>query len=496
MYFENFERSEQLGRQALRGGIAAVASTYGNGVLQIAATIVLGRLLTPEDFGLVALVAVLTSFAPFLIDLGLGDAVAQRSKITHGQVSSLFWISSGIGFSIAVVVALCSPLIAWMYNDPRLELIALCSATVFVLSGISGQHLALLRRTMQFAVVAKIQVLGTLAGLAVAIPMAMSGYGYWALVLRPIAGVACVVAGAWLACRWRPGLPVLDNEVSLMVRFGMHVVGYAVVTAASRAADRIALGFSYRPQVVGAYHNAMQLYDNSISSALTQIHSVGSAALSKLQSNPADLREKYEAALSTVAFFFMPISVLLSVAGRDVVVILLGENWRESGVLLSIIALRGVFHAIQGSEGWLHLAIGRPDRWRNWGIATAILRTLAILGGLPFGPTGVAIGYVASGWLLAFPSISYAGSPIGIGTASVMQAAGKQLLGALATDAAGWWLSLYVLADFSEISRVVVLVASCGGIYLCIVVGIFRCTEPLKVAAQLIRDQLSRRKNL
>lgn len=491
-YFADIEQTPELGRQALRGGAAAIATTYGSGLLQIAAAVILGRLLTPEDYGLVAIVTVLTSFAPLLIDFGLGDAITQRKKITHGQISALFWISSGIGFAIAVVLALCSPLIVWIYQEPRLEPIVLSCAPTFVLSGLSGQHLALLRRAMQFGVVAKIQILGALAGLVIAIPMAMSGFGYWALVLRPIVSMACVVAGAWLACEWRPGLPLFDNEVRSMVRFGTHVVGYSIVTAASRSVDRIVLGLSYRPQEVGFYHNAILLYENSIYSALTQIHTVGSVALSKLQSNPVELREKYKAALSTLAFFLMPAAVVLSVTARDVVVILLGEKWRETGVLLGIIALRGIFHVIQGSQGWLHLSTGRPDRWKKWGIVTAAVQILAVLGGLPFGPIGVAVGYVAAGWLIAFPSISYAGLPIGVGAASVLRSVGRQLLGALAAAAAGWWLMMFVLVDFSEIVCIVLLAAACIAIYLAIVVGLLGLTEPICVAGRLIRDQLSR----
>ena len=109
IYFEDHKESRDLGRLALRGGTASVAILYCNGVLQIITVIVLARLLTPEDFGLVAIVTVLTSFAPLLIDFGLGDATAQRKKITRSQVSSLFWLSSGIGLAIAVVVAACAP---------------------------------------------------------------------------------------------------------------------------------------------------------------------------------------------------------------------------------------------------------------------------------------------------------------------------------------------------------------------------------------------------
>ena len=279
VYFEDHKESRDLGRLALRGGAASVAVQYGNGVLQLVAAVVLARLLAPKDFGLVAIVTVLTSFAPLLIDFGLGDATAQRSKITRSQVSSLFWLSSGIGLTIALVVAACSPLIAWIYREPRLQAIALYSAITFVPFGISNQHLALLRRTMQFARIAKIQILSTLVGVVIAVFMAICGYGYWALVLRPITNALCVAIGAWLACRWRPGFPVLDNEVKSMVRFGLHVVGFSVTYSVARALDRIGLGLFYRPDEVGYYQNAITLYDYSIFSALIQLHTVGSAAL-------------------------------------------------------------------------------------------------------------------------------------------------------------------------------------------------------------------------
>jgi len=175
-YFEDLTASPDLGRLARRGGAASVAGVYGNGIIQILGVIILARLLTPEDFGLTAMVMVLMRFAPLLIDFGTADATIQRSKITQGQVSTLFWLNTGIGFAVALGLAVCSPLIAWLYHEPRLEPVAMWSAITFVFTGISGQHLSLLRRSMQFVVIAKIQFLSALAGLALAILMAKSGY--------------------------------------------------------------------------------------------------------------------------------------------------------------------------------------------------------------------------------------------------------------------------------------------------------------------------------
>jgi O-antigen/teichoic acid export membrane protein len=493
VYFEDHRESKDLGRLALRGGIISMAIQYSNGAFQIAAAIILARLLAPEDFGLVAIVTVLTSFAPLLIDFGLGDATTQRSRITQAQVSSLFWLSSGIGLAIAVVVAACSPLIAWLYREPRLEPIALCIAITFLLSGASNQHLALLRRTMQFGRIGTIQVIGTLAGIATAVVLAFYGYGYWALVLRPVANAFSVALGAWLTCRWRPGFPAFDKEVKSMVRFGLHVVGFSVTYTLGRSVDRIALGLFYRPDQVGYYQNALTLYDNSILTALSQVHTVGSAALSKLQSDPAALRIKYEAALSTLAFFVMPLAAILSVTAEDLTVILLGEKWRTAGSLLSIIALRGIFHVIEGSQGWLHLSVGRADRWRNWGVVSLVVQVVTVLAGLPFGAKGVAMAVVAASFLLAIPSIIYAGRPIGIGAAQVIRAVRAQMVGAIGAAAAGWWLQTAILTDYSGFVRILLSGCFCTIIYLAIVVGLFRLSSPLRVAGSIAQDFLRKR---
>jgi O-antigen/teichoic acid export membrane protein len=489
-YFEDHQESGDLGRRAVRGGIVSVAAQYGNGVLQILAQIVLARLLMPADFGLVAIITVLTSFAPLLIDFGLGDATTQRRRITPRQISSLFWLTSGVGVAVAVVVAACSPLIAAIYREPRLEPIALCTSITFVLWGLSNQHLALLRRTMQFGRIAKIQLLGSLVGIVVAIILAICGYGYWALVVRPIANALFVVIGAWRGCPWRPGAPAFDNEVKSMVRFGLHVVGFSVTFAVAKAVDRIGLGLFYRPALVGYYQNAVILYESSIFSVFAQAHTVGSAALSKLQSNQDALRQKYAAALSALSFFITPLAAILSVTAEDVTVVLLGEKWRPAGLLLRILALRGIFGVVESSQGWLHLAIGRADRWRNWGIVYLAIQIAAVAGGLPFGPTGVAVACVIAGVVGAFPAIEYAGRPIGVGSALVIRAVGPQLTGAISAAAAGTWLQIALLAHCPSLLRIVLSTGLCAFTYLAVVLGLFRRTEPLRLARSVVRDRL------
>src|SRR5262249_47607225 len=153
--------------------------------------------------------------------------------------------------------------------------------------------------------IAKIQFLGMLAGVAIAVVLAFCGYGYWALVLRPIATALWGAVVAGLRFPWGAGVSVLCQGGESMGRFWVPVVGFSVTYTVAKSVDRIGLGLFYWPDQVGYYQNAITLYENSIFSVLAQLHTVGSAALSKLQSNPAALRQKYEAALSALAFFVM-----------------------------------------------------------------------------------------------------------------------------------------------------------------------------------------------
>jgi PST family polysaccharide transporter len=335
----------------------------------------------------------------------------------------------------------------------------------------------------------------------VAIGLAVCGLGYWGLVLRPIVSAACMLTGAWILCSWRPGRPTFDSEVKKLIRFGMHVVGFTLTYSAGKSADRFALGLRYLPREVGLYQNALNLYDNSICAVLNPLHAVGSAALSKLQATPELLKGKYLAALSALAFYMMPASAILSVLSVDLIVILLGEKWRGAGSLLGILALRGMFHVIEGSQGWLHLSTGRADRWMNWGIITTIVQVVAIIVGLPFGAKGVSIAFVVSGCLIAFPSISYAGRTVGIGLREVIQAVGRQLFGALITVGIGWWLRARYLENLPSLYRFALLGALCVAIYLVIVVLFFRVTDPLRIGVRLVlehlpADPLRKRKHL
>src|SRR5262249_23268191 len=149
---------------------------------------------------------------------------------------------------------------------------------------------------------------------------------------------------------------------------------------------------------------------------------------------------------------------------------------------------------VEGSQGWLHLSTGRPDRWRNWGIVSVVVQVVAVLGGLPFGATGGAVAGVMSRLVLAVPSLRYSGRPVCICVALVIRAGGQQLIVAISAAVGGWLLQTTALTDCSSFVRICLSIGFCISIYLIIVVGLFRLTEPIKVAVAIVQDQLWRKR--
>jgi len=206
-FFETEHLKLDLKGRSVRGGAATLAGQGGRFLIQMVSTVVLARLLTPADFGLIAMVTAVTGFAEFFKDLGLSMATVQKAEVTHEQVSVLFWVNVAMSVLIALITAALGPVIAWFYGDPRLATVTVALSLAFVFGGLTVQHQALLRRQMRFTALAIIPVIAMAAAVMAAIIAGSLGAGYWALVIMELTRAATSAAAVWLVCRWWPGLP-------------------------------------------------------------------------------------------------------------------------------------------------------------------------------------------------------------------------------------------------------------------------------------------------
>jgi len=486
-YFDKVASNEDLHRRSLRGGAISMLAQGTNTVVQIVSTIVLARLLMPEDFGFVAIVTAMTGFASVFVDLGTRDALAQRDSITEGEVSALYWITFGTGFALTIATIVIAPLIARFYDEPRLEHIAMALSLTFVLPALYFQQHSLMRRALMFRKLAVIDVSANILATAIAILLAHRGYGYWSLVSKAVLTPFLTAAGVWISCGWWPRRPTFTTGVKDLLKFGLNITGFTMADYVARSADRVALGYTTGPRELGYYQTAFVVYDNPLAVFTAPLHGVAVATLGKLRADLAALKNAWSTALSALTYFAAPTFAVLSVTGQDLIVLLLGSKWADAGVILSILALRGPAHVIERTLGWLHIAAGRPDRWRHWGLVNCVVLLVALFCGLPFGPVGVAAAYAGFTYLLFVPALVYAGKPLGIGVVDVLRAVGPQVIAALGVAALGFLLRHTVFVDTPPLVRLLLLSVLCGAVYLATMTFVFRMTRPLVIAASLVR---------
>ncbi|MGA2381791.1 MAG: oligosaccharide flippase family protein, partial [Spirochaetia bacterium] len=206
-YFQTERVKHVLKDRAIQGGALTSLTRLASYAIQLVGTVVLARLLAPEDFGLVSMVTSLNGILLQLRDIGLSDAVIQAKTVNQRQMSTLFWINAVSNSGISLAIVFLAPLIAGFYHEPRLQAITVILSLSFIFYGLSDMHFALLKRSMKFWSISAAQIISGLVSTIAAILLAWQGYGYWALVAKNVVLVLCMVIVGWAVCGWRPGLP-------------------------------------------------------------------------------------------------------------------------------------------------------------------------------------------------------------------------------------------------------------------------------------------------
>ena len=399
-YFSTDHLRSNLGGRAARGGALAMGSQGLRFVITLGATSVMARLLTPQDYGLIGMVGLVTGFVSMYKDLGLAAATIQRPEISSDQISTLFWLNVVLSFGVAIFTAAIAPLVSWFYAEPRLTTITIVTAAGFIISGLAVQHEALLRRQMRYFALALIGLTAMLVGYAVGILMAWKGFSYWALVGSQLAVILATTAMTWAACRWRPGWPKRDTGVGSMIRFGGNLTGFTTVNYFSRNLDNLLIGRVWGAQQLGLYSRAYQLMMLPIDQINEPIASVAVPSLSRLTDSPEDYRRAYLRMLEKIALLTMP-GVALMIATSDwIVAIVLGPQWREVGKLLAILGVAALIQPISNTTGWLFITQGRTKEMFRMGMLGGPLTMASIIAGLPWGAVGVATSYTVAHLLL------------------------------------------------------------------------------------------------
>lgn len=406
-----------LKSRSVRGGAVTFIGQGTKFFLQLGSTMVLARILTPQDFGLVAMVAAVTGFIMVFKDMGLSMATVQKAEINHDQVSTLFWINVVISSALMLITMALAPAVAWFYKEPRLAWVTIALASAFIFGGLTVQHQALLRRQMRFTALATIDISSIGAGVATGVICGLAGLGYWSLVLMQLVTPIAMAVGVWIASGWRPGPPVRRSGVREMLAFGGYLTGFSIVNYFARNLDKVLLGRYWGSQSVGLYTKAYSLLLLPIGQITAPISAVAVPALSRLQNEPERFRNYYLKAIKLIAYITMPIVVAMAALSNEIVGLVLGRQWLNAGPIFMILAVAALLQPVAATVGWVYVSLGQTRRMFAWACMATPLLVLSFLIGLQWGALGVATGYAICNVVLAYPQfwLALKRSPIGVG---------------------------------------------------------------------------------
>ena len=376
--------------------------------IQLTSTVVLGRLLSPEDYGIMAMVMAVTAFAGLFRDLGLSAAAIQRQELSPAQQTNLFWLNTAVGTLLTLSLLVAAPWVAAFYGKPEVRAVTMLVAGNFLIGSLGTQGGVLLLRRMQFGRKAVAEIAGSLVGLVVSIFLALRGLSYWSLAWGGVASAVVVTFLLFAVSGFRPGLPQPGQSMGEMMRFGANLTVFEFINYFHRNLDNLLIGRFCGPEPLGLYSRAYSLLMLPINTLRNPILSVGFPAMSRLQYDPENFRTYYLRVVHLMALASMPLTAFLFVATRPVVHLALGPKWDAICPIFAVLATVAFVQPMITLWAMVVQSRGQGRRYVQMGICNTLCSVAGFGAGLPWGPLGVATGYAVATYVSAVPLLRWA----------------------------------------------------------------------------------------
>ena len=423
---------------AIRGGAAIAMSKIGAQVLMLGTLVILARLLTPREFGAVAVITAVLTLGLVLQEAGLSSATIQRERVSNEAVSTMFWINVALGLTMTTTFAALSHPIANFFRQPDLAAICQATSVTFLLNGLVVQHRALLQRSMRFMTTARIDLGSALVGSLCAIALAGAGFGYWALVAQLLIRDTFAMLMLVHAVRWRFNRPALTGEVREMLAFGFPMLGFSVMLTVALNLQAVLVGRGIGIADAGIYTRAHALANIPQSLLQSAAAHVALPRLSRAQHDDAGFASFYYSGVQLLCLVTLPIVLGFAVFGDLIALVLYGSQWGEVSELLRVFSVGLAVAPLLHSTGPVFIASGEPRRMFRWGVFGACAAMIGTVIGLRWGTIGVAWGLSATMLLLLLPCLMYSYRGTELSLAGVARAVGGIYAAAACALPLGW----------------------------------------------------------
>lgn len=403
---------DDLKTKAVRGASINVVGQFLGFIFHTIGVIVLARLLMPEAFGIVAMV---TAFSLWFMNFGFNgftEFIIQKQEISEKEVNAIFWSHLILATCLSLVFIILGFFLVEFYQEPALSSVAAAMASSFILYALFTTHFALLKRDMKFTAIAIVELIAVIASIALSISAALGGMGYWAVVIRQLAIPVILFPAGWFLSPWRPGRPEQLQRALPAIKYAIKVYCNFTLGYLTKSIDKVLMGKFHGSAPLGTYDRAYHLSSIPVGQLLSPLHNVALATLSRLKHDRERFISYYIKSVSMVSFVGALVALIFTITAQDVIVLLLGPQWFESGKVATALGPGIAAMLVYGTHSWLHLSLGTPGRWLQWNIFATGITIAAFFIAAPYGAVAMGIAYSASAFILILPGLWFAGRPI------------------------------------------------------------------------------------
>ena len=483
--------NQSLRKKTISGAFWKFGERVSSQVVNFIVSIILARLLLPEDYGIIALVSVFITICDKLVVSGFATSLIQKKDADNVDFSTVFFFSLVMSLVLYVLLFFGAPLLADFYSAYDREMLIAVIRVMgiqVIITSVNSVQSAYVSHTMQFRKTLPAALIATGLSAAVGIWMAYSGYGVWALVAQYCINAFTIMVVLWIVVRWRSIWAFSVDRFKSLFAYGWKIFAVSIIKVIYNDLRSLMIGKFYTSEDLAFYNKGQsfpQLIETNVSGT---IESVLFPAISKRQTSKEDMLAILRRAIKTSTFILMPLLAGLAAVAEPLTVILLTEKWLPSVPYMQIICFTFMIMPIEIDNLQAIKAMGRSDIALKLEIIKKIIGVTLLIASIPFGVMAIAISMLVGAIITAVVDAIPNKKLLGYGV-------GKQLVDILPSllMSAVMFACVYPLA-FLPLNHIIVLIIQIAvGVAVYVLLSIITKNESLRYLFSLIRGFVKRK---
>lgn len=407
--------AESLKNKTVKGTLWSTLERFSVQGIQFVVMIIMARILTPEDYGLVGMLAIFLAISQSIIDSGFSQALIRKQDRSEIDNSTVFYFNIGVGIVLYAILFFAAPLIADFYKQPILIPLTRLIGLSLIFNSLAVVQRALLTIKLDFKTQAKASLAGAIISGGIGIWMAYAGFGVWAIVWQQLINLLIITLLLWVLSHWKPIWAYSWESFKELFNFGSKLLASGLIDTFYRNLYLIVIGKVFKATDLGYYTRAQQFADFASSNATGIFQRVTYPVLCEIQNDDARLADVYRRLLKTSAFIIFPLMLGMGAVAKPMVLSFLTDKWLFSAVLIQILCFSQMWYPVHAINLNLLQVKGRSDLFLRLEIIKKILGVTMLCITLPMGLIPMCWGMVANSIIALIINTHYTGKLINLG---------------------------------------------------------------------------------